>query len=607
MKKIHYVQEMQIKEEALQSNITIIETEDPIRIKEFKRLIYSEYNKSYSKKVKENPSELAEILGRTTGEEKKRILEEVNAMQRAQVVTDVVVYDMFEGPHQLLKGEIKGDYNYPEASAGSITQTKGFDLPSFIKHINAKLKGEGKYARPVSKTILVITGIKNTEDIKQWHTALDNWAYSKIWDVEMGVSTPTGSLHARNHIYLFAPTIWALPPELIQKSIVVIPPLSTPDERRKLFRAKMAKNQGMYNIDPLLEEPFVNSSSGLNLHEVESTILASLKYFDAGVMKNPIDLEAVNLAKKEYIEKSGILTIEDELFGFERIGGYDKVKKLIDDNVIKRVKNPKAARKFGLETPGGYVLMGPPGTGKTLFAKATAKATGLPLVVLDLPKILNSMVGESEKSLARAIKILKTLGRVIIFIDEIDKLGGRGESSEITSTGGTTFGRLFSMILEYLGDEERESIIIATTNVPEKLDSALIRSGRISTIVPMLYPNEQARREIFDVHTNIKRVVPIEEGSRERIQELIIQRTNLCSGADIEEIIERAANKAFLRELESNKEERVEYKDFLDAVEAFNIPEIREEEYERFKRNAKKLCTDSSFEADLREEYVASQ
>jgi len=376
--------------------------------------------------------------------------------------------------------------------------------------------------------------------------------------------------------------------DTIKHSIYIEIPPSTDEERREILEdiiKKIADNERFAeklgaseaNIDALVE-----ATKGLNLHEVESVAFESLFRYQK------LDPRAMTEYKYDIVRKSGILEIEQPEFGFEAVGGYDIIKNFIKDNVIKVLRNPKRAERLGIRPPRGILLFGAPGTGKTHFARALAKELGIPFLRLRTEKIVSKWYGQTARNIAKAIEIAESVAPCVLFIDEIDRFGRRGHITEHEESR-----RAFSILLEWLGDERRKTIVIGTTNRPEDLDEAFRRVGRFDYLIPVLLPDKDARREILRVHTSVVRKVPLADDVD---LDEIAKETEFFSGAELEELVLRAARNAL-------KEDRdvVTMRDFEKALKTFRInKEERREQMKRYLELAKEYTNDAEFLGSLK-------
>jgi len=353
-------------------------------------------------------------------------------------------------------------------------------------------------------------------------------------------------------------------------------PTSTEEERKEILE-KIVNTLGLKTkVNGL-----VHATAGLNLHEVESVALKSFYKF------RDLKHEVLAEYKNDIIRKSGILDIEEPEHGFEAVGGYSVLKNFIKDNVIKILQNPKKAEKLGLRPPRGLLLFGMGGTGKTWFAKALAKELKLPFLRLRTENIVSKYYGETERSMARALELAEEIAPCVLFIDEIDRFGQRGQLGEHEATR-----RTFSILLEWLGDARRKTIVIGTTNRPEDLDEAFIRVGRFDYIIPMLLPDLEARKQILHVHTKVIRKVPLAKNVD--LNE-IAEKTEWFTGAELEELVLRSARNAL-----KNDRDKVTAEDFEVALNTFRVNiDARREQMNRYLQLAEKFCNDAEFLQNL--------
>jgi SpoVK/Ycf46/Vps4 family AAA+-type ATPase len=369
--------------------------------------------------------------------------------------------------------------------------------------------------------------------------------------------------------------------DTLKHSIVVNIPPSTSRERVEILK-DIAKQ---LNIDDSEVGIYAEALKGLSLHEVESVALESIFRY------NRFDMVAMIEFKYDIIRKSGLLDIEQPEHGFEAVGGYETLKKFIMNNVVKVLRNPDKTRKLGLRPPRGILLFGPPGTGKTWFARALAKELQLPFLRLRTEKIVSMWYGETSRNLAKALEISEAVAPAVLFIDEVDRFGKRGGLTEHEESR-----RAFSILLEWLGDARRKTIVVATTNRPEDLDEAFRRVGRFDYIVPMLYPDDRARLEILKIHTSVVRKVPL---ANDVDLEYIARVTEYWSGAELEELVLRAARKALEEDADT-----VSMKHFNRALETFSINQgERQEQLRRYLQLAEQFTNDTEFLEQLKKSY----
>jgi transitional endoplasmic reticulum ATPase len=219
------------------------------------------------------------------------------------------------------------------------------------------------------------------------------------------------------------------------------------------------------------------------------------------------------------------------------VGGLSAAKERLRETVQWPLAYPDAFERVALAPATGVLLYGPPGTGKTLLARAVASESASNFISIKGPELLDKYVGESEKGVREVFEKARENAPTVVFFDEIDAIAGeRG-----TNAGDSGVGeRVVSQLLTELdGLEELEDVVVvATTNRPELLDDALVRPGRLDRHVRVPVPDDEARREIFAVHTREK---PLADAVA---LDDLAARTEGYVGADIEAVCREAATAA---------------------------------------------------------------
>jgi SpoVK/Ycf46/Vps4 family AAA+-type ATPase len=323
-------------------------------------------------------------------------------------------------------------------------------------------------------------------------------------------------------------------PQIIKRFAytISIPP-STPEERLQLLKKVKEEIEEVADVklDLNISADLVNASAGLTLHDVETVALESF------LLYRDFKVEAFTTYKIKLLREMGIEFIQPTR-GFESVGGYDYLKSYIMNRVVRVLRNPDIALKYGLNAPRGILLYGPPGTGKTWFAKALAKEIALPMIVIDPSSFLRGIVGETEARIKQVTQLIESLAPVVVFIDEFDQLALSRQA--IVSTDSGVSRRMANMLLAWLGDENRKSFVVGATNFVNDVDPAFLRPGRMDEIIPVFYPDYKARLEILRVHVNVVRKVPLKSVDLEAIA----KRTYMWTGAELEKLIIEAASLA---------------------------------------------------------------
>jgi len=219
---------------------------------------------------------------------------------------------------------------------------------------------------------------------------------------------------------------------------------------------------------------------------------------------------------------------------WDDIGGLERPKELLTEGVEWPLRYPEVYANAKVEAPRGVLLAGPPGSGKTLIARALANQCEANFISIKGPELLSKWVGESEKGVREVFRRAKQAAPCIVFFDELDAIAPRRSGADIDGQVGNRV--IAQLLTEMDGIEGRAGVIVlAATNRLELIDPALLRPGRFDMVVELEYPDENARRAIFAVHTRGKPLSP--EITMEELANLTPGR----SGADIEAICRRAA------------------------------------------------------------------
>ncbi|RLM67947.1 AAA family ATPase [Halorubrum sp. Atlit-8R] len=316
---------------------------------------------------------------------------------------------------------------------------------------------------------------------------------------------------------------------------------------------------------------------------------------DADVLNNIQVTEADFKEAMKGIEPSALREVFVEVpdVSWDQVGGLEDTKERLRETIQWPLEYPEVFEELDMEAAKGVLMYGPPGTGKTLLAKAVANESESNFISIKGPELLNKYVGESEKGVREVFSKARENAPTIVFFDEIDSIATeRGQNSGDSGVGERVVSQLLTELdgLESLEDV----VVIATTNRPDLIDSALLRPGRLDRHVHVPVPDETARRRIFEVHTRNK---PLADDVD---LDALARKTEGYVGADIEAVAREAsmnASREFIGSVtpeevgESVGNVRVTMAHFEDALNEVNpsvTPETREryEEIEqRFKRS----------------------
>jgi transitional endoplasmic reticulum ATPase len=260
-------------------------------------------------------------------------------------------------------------------------------------------------------------------------------------------------------------------------------------------------------------------------------------------------IELVDSSGQEYVSKRDTT--------FKDVGGLQEAIRKVREIVQLPLRHPEIFNQLGIDPPRGVLLHGPSGTGKTLIARAVAGETGCYFKGISGTEIMDKHYGESEAKLRAAFEDACKNSPAIIFIDEIDALAPRRDTTE-----GEVEKRVTAQLLALMdGMEDRGSVVVlAATNLPNVLDAALRRPGRFDREILVGVPDRTDRKEILEIHT---RDMPLGGAKFDDLAE----KTHGFVGADIKALCQEAAFKALRRILPGLEDTEQELsQDFLDEI-----------------------------------------
>ena len=248
------------------------------------------------------------------------------------------------------------------------------------------------------------------------------------------------------------------------------------------------------------------------------------------------------LASLREVEPSAIREVFVEVpdVRWQDVGGLEGVKAHLIEAVQWPLKYPHLFEEAGIRPTKGILISGPPGCGKTLLAKAIANESGVNFISVKGPALLSKYVGESERGVREVFRKARQAAPCIIFFDEIDALvpvrSGSSSDSHVAE-------RVLSQFLaEVDGIEELKGVLVlGVTNRLDILDPAVLRPGRFDEVVEIPIPNEEDRKEIFEIHLRNKPLSP------RIVLDDLVSKTEGFSGADIAGACHKAALTALRR------------------------------------------------------------
>jgi len=241
---------------------------------------------------------------------------------------------------------------------------------------------------------------------------------------------------------------------------------------------------------------------------------------------------------------------------FADVAGLEEAKEEVKE-IVDFLKTPQKFTKLGGKIPKGALLVGPPGTGKTLLAKAVAGEAGVPFFSLSGSDFVEMFVGVGAARVRDLFKQAKEKAPCIVFIDEIDAIGRSRGRGQMPGANDERENTLNSLLVEMDGFATDSGVIIlAATNRPDVLDSALMRPGRFDRQISIDKPDISGREQIFKVHLK-----PIKLSKDVDVKKLAAQTPGFA-GAEIANVCNEAALIAARRD-----KSEVDMQDFQDAVD----------------------------------------
>ena len=307
--------------------------------------------------------------------------------------------------------------------------------------------------------------------------------------------------------------------------VMVSPMIQLKSEVEKFFHLvdlPLPDDEELFNLQNELGKPHnikpnrkaARAAKGLTEFESETAFALSL------IRKGYFSTKVISEAKGQMIRKSGLMEFWEPA-DIADVGGLNNFKAFIENR--SQAFNPDNNKI--LPQIKGILLVGIPGTGKSLASKATASILGWPLIRLDIGSLKNSLVGESERRMREATRLIDAFGKAIVWIDEVEKAFAGTRSSGETDAG--TSAAMFGHFLTWMQETKSSVLVMATANNISQLPPEFIRAGRFDATFFVDLPTSNERKEII-------RIMNRKWGSEIPISSS--DRLNGYTGAEIEQL-----------------------------------------------------------------------
>lgn len=354
---------------------------------------------------------------------------------------------------------------------------------------------------------------------------------------------------------IFTAPVMEFPPELEKIFTVFDFELMNREDIKKMISPMVIK---IYSNKPVEEvSEIINLLTSACMGLTEREITRALAHSLAKNNKEKIDRADIYEEKLQIIRKSNALDYIEPSHNIDDLGGCANFKEWIYK--VKEAITPEA-KEFGIPQPKGAMLVGVPGTSKTVSAEILASYLGVPLLSLDMAKVMGSLVGQSERQIANALRVAQAVAPCVLLVDEAEKVWAGHSSSSQCDAG--TLSRTMGQLLTFLNKDNTGVITIMTSNDVSVLPPELTRTGRLDAQWCFDLPNSEERKEIINIYLKKNN---LECGGKEL--DYFVKQSENYTGAEIRGAVKEMLVSCFYRQ-KNNGVEKFNRKLTIDDIDA---------------------------------------
>lgn len=325
-----------------------------------------------------------------------------------------------------------------------------------------------------------------------------------------------------------------------------------------------------------LEDESLKDTLSKALHQDVGQRFNTLSSF-LDALHNPVRLKEGN-AKGSISNSAGVRKAPKKGEGFSAIAGMSDLKDLFDTDVIRALNEPELYESYGLTIPNGMLLYGPPGCGKTFISQQFAEEVGFNFVELKPSDIKSQFINATEDNIGKIFKDASDNAPSIVFIDEIDAVVPSREDSNLHQMHAAPVNEFLAQMSNC---SERGIFVIAATNRPERIDPAILRTGRLDKIIYLPPPDFHARLEMFKLYLKDR---PVE---LDFDYELIANKTENYVSSDLKFLIDESSRVAL------GEKARISTEHVLNTIKT-NKPSVSHSELKKYEELKKKIEDDKA-------------